>query len=69
MDMRNITTQSATCAAKLIRDKAGALMSADFKEYIEPFGVQNYFSVAYEQYQIVLILSSMTHHILHFSLL
>ena len=35
----------------LIRDQAGELKSADLKEYIESLGVQNYFSVAYEQYQ------------------
>ena len=35
----------------LILDKSVELESADLKAYIESLGVQDYLSVAYEQYQ------------------
>ena len=35
----------------LKQDQAGEVKGADLKEHIESPGVQNYFSVAYEQYQ------------------
>ena len=42
----------------VIQDKPGELKSQALKDYIESIGAEDYFSVAYEQWQIVLAESS-----------